>query len=122
MNEMIRKLDRAAIRALAEKHMAELKAVAMEGGNPHQRSLDQQDRIDEYVATMTHEEAATFQSMYADELNACSAHVKFEAEAFVAQSQSLKPDPDFSLGVKVLIWIVAFIVATWFFFTYLKRG
>jgi hypothetical protein len=93
--EATRKPDRKAVRALAEMHSAELRAVAEAGGNPHQKSLDQKDQIYEFIETLSIEEKTAFLNMYSEEAEACTkqmvdgTHValaKAEAESNSAQA------------------------------------
>lgn len=75
-----REIDRKAVRALAERHSAELQAAAKFGRNVYQLSLDQQDKLATFAKSLSPEESNEFYSMYAEELNACTEQSKHETE------------------------------------------
>ena len=75
------------VRALVEKHSEERRQVLAERGNVYQTTLDQQDRIDAFAASMTEDEAVSFYSMVAEEttaltlrLNDLTAQLSLETE------------------------------------------
>lgn len=70
MKVVLESLDRRSIRKLVEKQSAELRSISEVGGNFHQRHLDQQDQIDEYIATLNQEERLKFLTIYAQETEA----------------------------------------------------
>lgn len=72
MQNEVKKLDRMAVRALAERNFSELQAIANAGGNPHQKSLEHQDEINEFAYTLNQNDAVSFLNMYSEELNACT--------------------------------------------------
>lgn len=76
MSEPTRKLDRRIVRALVEKHSDERRQVLAAGGNVYQKTLDQQDRIDEFAASMTTDEAVAFYSMIEQETTALTLRLK----------------------------------------------
>lgn len=88
MSEGGRRPDRMAIRALAEKNSAELKAIASAGGNVYQRSLEHQDEVNEYAATLTPEDAVAFLNMYTEELNACTQKTLDDTNVVLAKAQA----------------------------------
>lgn len=115
MDGQNRKLDRMAVRELAEKNSAELLAVAHAGGNVYQRSLEQQDRIDEIVASLSIEEATAFSSMYADELNACTQKTVDDTNLLVAKAEareaSAKVAGEAIGGVIALVVFIGILIA-----------
>ncbi|MEX1199682.1 MAG: hypothetical protein WEB02_02730 [Methylophaga sp.] len=88
MGITLEKLDRPSIRALAEKHSAELKDIAQSSGNVYQAALDQQDRVTEFSGTLSEEDAIKFLNMYSEELNACSSKTNDETAAVLAEVKS----------------------------------
>jgi hypothetical protein len=88
MGIALESLDRLSIRALAEKHSAELRDVAQSGGNVYQASLDQQDRITEFSSTLAEEDVIKFLNIYSEELEACSSKTNDETTALLAEAQS----------------------------------
>lgn len=72
LKDLDKKIDRNTIRKLAEKNSDELQDVSNLGGNIYQKSLEQQDKVNEYVATLNDTDAVKFMTMYSEELSACS--------------------------------------------------
>lgn len=72
METLQKKIDRLAVRALAEKHSAELREFASDGGNVYQKSLEQSDAVKEIASGMSEDDATDFYNTYAEELNACT--------------------------------------------------
>ncbi len=88
MSEEIKKLNRAAVRALAEKHSDELRQIASSGGNPYQASLDHQDKIDEFISSMSEDEAIAFIDMYTEEIDACTQNTEDETTRILAETEA----------------------------------
>jgi len=88
MGITLESLDRPSIRALAEKHSAELRDVAQSGGNVYQASLDQQDKITEFTSTLSEEDAINFLNTYSEELNACASKTNDETAVVLAEAES----------------------------------
>lgn len=105
MNEGIRKPDRMAIRVLAENNSAELRAVAEAGGNPYQKSLEHQDKINEFVATLSEDEAISFLNMYTDELNAITQKLLDDTEVINAKNEAKNHTAEAVGGTVVLIFL-----------------
>jgi len=61
---------RAEVRAIAERHMAEFRVVAQQGGNVHQRGIDTTDEVAAYAAHLAPDDRIRLLNMYAKELNA----------------------------------------------------
>ena len=108
MSEEIRRLDRIAVRQLAEEHMKELREIATTGGNPYQTSLDQSDRVNQIASSMEETDATAFLNMYAEELNACTLKTNDETNQILAEAAAKNQSAEVVGGVIGLI--VLFIV------------
>lgn len=87
MEDLGPQLDRKTIRALAEKNFIELQEVADAGGNHYQTSLDQQDRINEFVAKLSEDDAIFFMNIYAEELEACANKIMDDANNLLMEAE-----------------------------------
>ncbi len=87
-NIEVRKLNRQSVRALAEKNSAELFEIAKAGGNVYQRSLEQLDERDEFLATLSVDESIAFLTMYTEELNACTLKTEDDTNVMLAKMQA----------------------------------
>lgn len=109
MSEGVRKLDRMAIRALAEKNSGELKAIASAGGNVYQKSLEHQDKINDYAATLTPEDAVAFMDMFSEELNACTQKTLDDTNVFLEKAQAANHSAETIggfIGLVVLLFVL----------------
>ena len=88
MENVVKKLDRMAVRALAERNFAELQTIANAGGNPHQKSLEYQDEISEFAHSMESDDAVAFLNMYTEELNACTQKIMDDTNMIVAKAEA----------------------------------
>ena len=106
MDYLVRKPDRQAIRALAEKHHMEIKQVAMNGGNHYQLSLEHQDKINEFATHLSLEEATIFFTMYAEELNACTQKTVDDTSRTLASVEESNKSLEAAGGAISLILLV----------------
>lgn len=105
MGIALESLDRLSIRALAEKHSAELRDVAQSGGNVYQASLDQQDRITEFSSTLAEEDVIKYLNIYSEELEACSSKQMMRQPLFLLRrnlQMRLQQRSAGSLGLRYL--------------------
>lgn len=77
---------RADVRRLVEHINSGLKESARLGQNSHQLSLDQLDKVHELVSSWPEDEQANFLNMYAEELDAVTAHTNEEADRVLAEA------------------------------------
>lgn len=105
METAVKKLDRMAVRVLAEKNMAELMAIASAGGNPYQKSLEHQDMINGFAAALTSEEEVAFLNMYAEELNACSQKTQDDTNVILAKAQAANHTAEAAGGLIALLFL-----------------
>jgi hypothetical protein len=102
-----RKLDRQAVRKLAEKHSSELQKVANAGGNHYQVSLDQNDKVMEYAQSLSSEDHIAFLNMYAEELNAITSKKNDNANKLIAQQNSPGCLINIALPILALLFLAA---------------
>lgn len=110
MESVVRKLDRMAVRTLAEKNSAELVAIANAGGNTYQKSLEHQDKVDEFAATLTPEDAVAFMNMYAEELNACTQKMLDDTTVNLAKAQAANHTTEAAAGGFIWLFVLLFIL------------
>jgi DNA-directed RNA polymerase specialized sigma24 family protein len=77
---------RQEIRQFVEGESAELRKFAEQGGNPHQMSLDQKDRLEANLAHLTDEEREKFYAIYIEEMNANTAQVMADTQKMNQQA------------------------------------
>lgn len=97
----VREVSRAQARQYVEKKHAELVRFGLEGGNVHQKSLDQRDELEKSLQGLTATEKEAFYSVYVEELNACTEHSLAEAE----QVKGKAGDSD--SGVELAVQLIA---------------
>lgn len=83
-------MDRAEVRALAEKHSEELKLVVDEGGNVFQKSIDQNDLVDAIGKAMDDGDAEKFYAMYAEEMEACTNQTIERTNQIIARTREIE--------------------------------
>ena len=110
MDQFVRRPDRQAVRALAEKHAAELLEFARAGGNVYQKSLEQGDKVSEFTAKLSDEEAIAFLNMYAEELEACSNKTLDDTKVTQQNAENIGQ----ILGGVIAIVVIVFFVAVVF--------
>lgn len=101
MEQVTKKVDRLAVRALAEQNSAALLDFAKSGGNVYQKSLEQQDAINEIAAEMDEADAAEFLNTYAEELNACSMKTLDDVQVAHQEAEATG---------QIIGWVIAFVV------------
>lgn len=109
MEDVVKKLDRMAVRVLAEKNSAELRVIANAGGNPYQKSLEHQDKINEFIATLMPEDAIAFLDMYTEELYACTQKTLDDTNVILANAQAVNHTAEAVggfIGLLVLLFIL----------------
>lgn len=113
----VKEVSRAQVRQYVEKKHAELVRFAQEGGNAHQKSLDQRDELEKSLQGLTDVEKEAFYKVYIEELNACTEHSLVEA----GQAKAKVDDSDsgaelagqlIALGIFAAIVIGVFIKMT----------
>jgi len=78
-------VDRPSIRSIVEQHFAELRAMAESDGNYHQRSLDQQDEVEELVRSLSPDQQLRFLRIYEEECEAQRAVTDARVEELRSQ-------------------------------------
>ena len=114
MQDEIKKVDRCAVRALAEKHSQELQQVSNAGGNQYQAALDQQDNIVEFTSSMTEEDATAFIIMYAEELDACTQTTIDKTNKILVETEANNHT------VEAIGGVIGFIILLFIIFSILK--
>jgi hypothetical protein len=108
MSEVIN-FDRKTVRALAEANSLELRNIALAGGNPYQKSLDQKDKINALVASMSEDDAVSFLNMYTEELNACTLKTNDETNQILIETASRNHSADViagTVGLIILFYVI----------------
>lgn len=82
----VKEVSRAQVRQYVEKKHAELVRFGLEGGNVHQKSLDQRDELEKILQGLTATEKEAFYSVYVEELNARTEQSLIEAEQAKTQA------------------------------------
>jgi hypothetical protein len=114
MQDEIKKVDRCAVRALAEKHSQELQQISNAGGNHYQTALDQQDNIVEFTSSMTEEDATAFINMYAEELDACTQTTIDKTNKILVETEANNHT------VEAIGGVIGFIILLFIIFSILK--
>ncbi|WP_020592864.1 hypothetical protein [Kiloniella laminariae] len=86
-NKFGRKIDRLAVRALAEKNSAELREFNNTGGNIYQKSLEHSDAIKEIASEMSEKDAIDFYNTYAEEIEACTKKTLDDVQALNTENE-----------------------------------
>lgn len=103
------RIDRQAVRHLVEQFTLAAQAAGERGENIHQWSLDQQDRVTEFAATLPEPDAALFWTLYAEEMDASSKAMLDKAHELNMQTAQVHMDAARSAGnFATWISIVAF--------------
>jgi len=96
------------MRALAERHSAEIQQATQRGENPYQVSLDQADKLKAYAALLSMQDGTAFSSMYAEEVEALTAMTKARTARIIAESA--RPQPLGEQLVHALIAVIIFAI------------
>lgn len=88
MQNVIKKLDRMSVRALAERNFTEMQTIAAAGGNSYQKSLEHQDEISEFAHSMESDDAIAFLNMYTEELNACNQKIADDTNMILSKAEA----------------------------------
>lgn len=103
---------KARLRPLAREKAAwfsgEIKKAAASKKNPHQVSIDLNDQIEVFVATLPEEERDIFTLLYIEELNANTAAMSDEADALLAKEAAGKANV--ASAISVIVAVVVFFV------------
>ncbi|WP_288076746.1 hypothetical protein [Pseudomonas sp.] len=100
---------RAEIREFVRKKNQELVDFSKAGGNPHQKSLDQKDLLEEQLAPLTDEQRDRFYRIYAEELNANNEQMLSDAQKADRQAAMIEAG-DGGFGRVILLGFVVVVV------------
>ncbi len=111
---------RAEIREFVRLNSEEILEFASTGGNPHQKSLDQKDLLEERLSSLTDEQRDRFYSIYAEELHASNEHALHKLKSAPSETVDISPqDSKVEIGTQswggililVAVVVAAFLVA-----------
>ncbi|MGP5236866.1 hypothetical protein [Pseudomonas helleri] len=104
----ITEVTRPAVRRYAQEYSAERLAFSESGGNIHQKILDQQDELEDRLSELSEHERQSFWQMYAEELDAATAHMKLETAKIEAKNALI--DSAVGSSGKVIMWSIFVVI------------
>lgn len=107
--------NRGSIRELARRYHEAAVATAKKGGNHYQLTLDQQDRVNAFAATLSEDDAVAFLTMYAEEVDALTKSLTDEAVALEAENARLAIPRAIGSAVTAaaILWILYMLIFMW---------
>ncbi|MND94067.1 hypothetical protein D3C76_103650 [compost metagenome] len=105
---------RAEIRDYVRTKGEILLAFAQEGGNVHQKSLDQQDEVTALIADLSDEEKVRFLNIYTEEVNARAAQLEQDSNKLFADAARVESERN-QVGSTIagVIVVVAVLLILW---------
>ena len=113
-----RKVDRASVREYVRRNSEALVAAATRGENVHQLALDQQDAVNERIAAMSSADAAAFEVVYFEELQANTSHMNAETQRI---NQRVEVDTQNAENFGKIVGFVVFVIIVVALFSSFKR-
>lgn len=115
-------ISRASVREFVGRECKALQDAAASGGNIHQYQLDRQDSIATFAATLLPDDAATFWTLYAEEMNAASAAMLDQVAALnVETSEAAMRNVTQTAQVGTWIALILFFAGLIMMISFLKR-
>lgn len=105
---------RAEIRDYVRVKGEILLAFAQEGGNVHQKSLDQQDEVNELIAHLSDDEKVRFLNIYTEEVHARASQLEQDSNNFFAAAAKVENDKQqFGSTIAGIIVVVTVLLILW---------
>ena len=109
-------IDRTSVRALVELESKHLYDVAVAEGNVHQASLDRQDQVQAYTASLNEADRQKFTTMYEQEVSASTqtardAIAAIHAKASAQAVQNLTNASQVGRWVSIVLFFIVLITS-----------
>lgn len=98
---------RSEIREYVRVNGAELLSVAQSGGNVYQKSLDQQDEVDELIGHLDDDVKLRFLNIYTEELNARTAQLNQDTSVILENAAKAEQSSQNIGGIIALVIFLA---------------
>lgn len=106
-------LDRRTIRALAERHAAELRELLAAGEQPTVAAQHHQESINACIADLSDEQASAFLAAYSEEMEALDAGLKDALADALQGPEELQYAPTLLGGLAGVILLLIIFYLVW---------